>query len=234
MSKYLENKLSMFDGVRTFLKSIVDKTSAIPALAAAITEFDQVVDQLKAKGLEVDTVSAGKAQKKADAEDDLIDAIIPVKSALASFASSMKNPELIARANVTESQLRKMRDTDLEKKAEGILQAGTDNLTAAADHGLTQALLTALAEKSKAFSAASGDREASVGKRVGARSAMMDLYDKADAILTERIDNLMELMRKSEPQLCEEYNSTRLLREAGLRHKPVAPPEQQQASTQAK
>jgi len=232
MSKYLENKMSMYQGVRTFLATIVDKVASIPALTKAISDFELMVDQIKAKTLEVGSASAGKAQKKANAEEELLTALIPVKSILAAYASQNTDAELRAKTVLTESQLRKMRDTDLQNTAKGILQAGNDKLATAGDFGLTQEKLTALDDKIKAFSSATGEREASVGKRVGARTAMMDLYDQADEILVERIDNLMEQMRDKEPQMCEEYNSTRLVREVGLRHKPVAPPQQQAAQTQ--
>lgn len=230
MPKFLENKLSMFEAVRTFLKANAERLSGIPALAKASTDFDAVVEQIKAKGLEVDTASAGKASKKAQAEEDLIDALVPVSSALVALASVSKDSELRARAAATESQLRKMRDTDLAKKAEGIRLDAAAKLQAAADYGLTQEMLTELEGKTKAFSAAMGERESSVGQRVGAKSALMDLYSAADEILTGRVDNLMPLLRRKEPQLCEEYNSTRLIRDAGLRHKPVASPQEQAAS----
>jgi hypothetical protein len=232
MSKFVENKLSMYEGTGTLLKANAGKLAAIPALAAAAEDFADVVGRIKAKGLEVDNASAGKAQKKANAEEELLDALLPVSSALSAMAAVSKDPELKARVVVTEAQLRKMRDTDLAKKADGIYQAGVEKLAAAADFGITQEMLTELDAKSKAFSQAMGERESSVGQRIGARSAMMDLYDEADAILTGRLDNLMGLLRKKEAQFCEEYNSTRVIRDAGLRHKPVASP-QEQATAQS-
>ena len=232
MSKFIENKLSMYEALLAFLRANAAKLSAIPALAAAAGDFGAVVDRIKAKGLEVDNASAGKAQKKANAEEELLDALLPVSSALSAMAAVSKDAELKARVVVTEAQLRKMRDTDLAKKAEGVYQAGVEKLAVAAEYGLTQELLAALDAKSKAFSQAMGERESSVGQRIGARSAMMDLYDEADAILTGRLDNLMGLLRKKESQLCEEYNSTRVIRDAGLRHRPVASP-QEQATAQS-
>jgi CRISPR/Cas system CSM-associated protein Csm2 small subunit len=232
MSKYLENKKSMYLGVKTFFAENMDKATSLPALTKAIADFNQVVGLIETKALEVDAASAGKAKKKANAEEELLTALIPVKSALAAYASEKNDSELKALTEITESQLRKMRDTDLQKKAEGILKNGEERLTLVGDYGLTQMRLTTLQEKSRAFSDATGEREASVGKRVGARSALMELYDRADRILVERIDNLMKQLRDSDPQVCEEYDSTRIVREAGLRHRPIAPPDQQSSQRQ--
>ncbi len=230
MPKFLENKLSMYEAVRSFLKANGDKLAGIPALVSATGDFDTVVEQIKAKGLEVDNSTSGKAQKKADAEEALVDSLLPVSAALLALASVNKDPELKAKVAASESQLRKMRDTDLAKKAEGIRQAGTANLSAAADFGLTQEMLADLDSRIKTFNVALGDRESSVGQRVGAKSAMIELYGVADEILSGRLDNLITLLRKKEPQLCEEYNSTRVIRDVGLRHKPVASPQEQTAA----
>lgn len=230
MSKFLENKLSMFHAVMTFLQANLAKLSAIPAFATAVEDFGSVLDQIQSKGIEVDTASAGKAEKKAIAEEELIDAVIPVASALSVMAAVSKDAELSAKVSVREWALRKMRDTDLARTAAGVKEAAAAHTEDGADFGLTAEMVTTLETKTKAYSKAMGERESSVGQRIAARSAMVGLFDEADSILTGRIDNLMGLMRNKEPQLCEEYNATRIIRDAGLRHRPVAPPQEQEAT----
>lgn len=230
MSKFLENKLSMYQAVRTFLKTNLGTLGVYPAFTVAVDDFSSVVDEIQAKGVEVDTAAAGKAEKKAIAEEELIDAIIPVASALSAMAGLTKDAELAAKVNVTESHLRKMRDTDLARRAAGVKEAGNEHLQDGADYGLTAEMITALDAKAKGFTQAMGERESSVGQRVAARSAMIGLYQEADSILKERLDNLMGLTRNKEPQLCEEYNATRIIRDAGLRHRPVAPPQDQETA----
>ena len=98
------------------------------------------------------------------------------------------------------------------------------NVAALADYGVTPAVLTDLQTKTAAFSRALGDRESSVAERKGARGSMNELFDKADELLNEDFDRYFELLRPTDTELYNKYFSARVVKDMGMRHRPVATP----------
>jgi hypothetical protein len=85
MSKFLENKFTMVVGVMTFLTGSRDKFHAIPALVKAIGRLGQLVEAIRTKTNEMNSTLFGKTAAKHDAEDELIEILIPAAHALYSI-----------------------------------------------------------------------------------------------------------------------------------------------------
>ena len=212
-------------------------SSIPPALATAKGDIETLVQQIKDKGRDKREATAGKTEKKQQAEDAMILALVKVASSLYSFARRTKKSEVAAIADVTESQLRKIRDTELASMATSIHTSALANVAALADYGVTPAVLTDLQTKTAAFSTpacrnalrragtALGDRESSVAERVGAGAALGDLFDQMDELLKDELDRLIETVRESERDFYNEYFAARVIKDIGIRHtKPNQPP----------
>ncbi len=200
-------------------------SSIPPALATAKGDIETLVQQIKDKGRDKREATAGKTEKKQQAEDAMILALVKVASGLYSFARRTKKSEVAAIADVTESQLRKIRDTEVVSMATSIHTSALANVAALADYGVTPAVLTDLQTKTAAFSTALGDRESSVAERVGAGAALGDLFDRMDDLLKDELDRLIETVRESERDFYNEYFAARVIKDIGIRHtKPNQPP----------
>ncbi len=225
MNKTWENKLSMYHAVNTVLKNNAPAYADIPALSAAAQSMENLITDIGVKSSEFDKAIRGKTETKAQAEDDLVEALMPVGSALWAYASGRRDQEMMARANINDSMLRRMRDTELLAKAKSIHTEATAQVSELADLSITQATLDDLAAKIKAFGDALGSRESSVAERSGAKTALSDLFSQADSLL-DRIDAMMQLLRAKATQFFNEYFAARVIKDVGIRHRPEAPPAQ--------
>lgn len=203
MNNRLENRLTMYEGLLTLLQSNMVKIQTVGGFADAVTELAAVIADVKVKSKEVDGVSVGKTTGKYDAEDALVAELIPACSALYIYGRKQNSAEIKERADVTESKLRRMRDTEL------------------AAFGFTDDKLNSLRSKAQGYSTAIGVKESSIADRKGARGAMNDLFDKADDILNEELDRFMEMLRPTETELYNKYFAARVVKDTGVRHRPV-------------
>jgi len=231
MNKHHENKLTMYLGVESVLEENSDKTSTLPALAGCVAKFKTLIGTIHNKSKEFDSVATGKTQVKWDAEEALLDELLPAASSLMAYAQQKKDIELAAKAAVTESGLRKLRDTELVTKANGLLELLQANLSKLADFGVTDATLTSLRQKIDAYADALGKKESGYSDRTSVRKAMFDVFDEADALLGKQIDPLMEQFRKRETEFYNAYFEARWIKEMGAARKAkVAPPLAQPAN----
>ncbi len=225
MTKDDENQVTMIDSTWTLLDLNRSKLT-LPALQSALGELDATIGKVKEKAGEMMTATAGKAQTKADAEDAVLNELMPLAKALRAYGSKAGNAEISERAKVTESQLRHMRDTEFVAKARTIHKAATEKVDQLGDFGITAEKLASLKTRIDSFEKALGERESSVAQRKGARLSFYDYLDQALTLLEEQIDNLMEPFKVSDPQFFNEYWGARVVKDVGLRHRQAAAPAQ--------
>lgn len=224
MNKRFENRLTMYEGLLTLLQANSTKVQSVGGFADAVTAFAGVVTAIKAKSTEVDGATAGKAASKYNAEDALVDALIPIASALYMHGRKQGNAELTERTKITEGKLRAMRDTELAKYGSVIGDLATANAAGIATFGISAEKITDLKGKATAYNTAIGARESSIAERKGARGTMSELFDKADEMLNEEFDHFMELLRPTDTELYNKYFSARIVKDTGYRTKPNGEP----------
>ena len=221
MTNSHENKLTMYEAVHSLLEANKEKTAGLPAFAGSIASFRESVQSIKGKSREVDEAATGRTAAKNQAEDELVSVVIPVASALFVHAGAQKDLPLREKASVSETSLRRLRDTELASKASSMLSLANERATALGTYGITPAMLNDLQVKITTFSGAIGERESGVAERVGARVNLFELFDVADKTLSEELDPLMELVRGSQRQFYNEYFAARVIKDLGTRHRPA-------------
>ena len=227
LNKHQENKLSTYEGVLNILKGNQDKTSAVPVFVDSIGELDSIVSKIKIKAAEKAEATSGKTSAKYLAEDELIGLLLQVAASLVIRGRREKEMALKESAYVTESGLRRMRDTELSTKANSIYELAVSRAADLQTFGVTAEKLTALKGNIEAYGKALGARESSVSERMGASQSLVDLFKEADGQLDEEIDGLMEHFRSDYPQFYNEYFAAREIKDAGVRHReptPAPPP----------
>ena len=219
MNRRQENRLTAYEGLMILLQANNAKTQSIGGFADAATELAGLVSALKAKSVEVDIATVGKVAAKCNAEDALIGALLPVCAALYVLGRKQKSAEIQGRANMAESRLHLMRDTELASFGTALAELAMTNAQGIAPLGITTEKIADLSAKAEAYSASIGAREVSVTDRKGARGTMNDLFDKVDELLHEEIDRYMELLRPTETELYNKYFSARVVKDTGIRHR---------------
>lgn len=219
MNKRFENRLTMYEGLQAMLQANSAKVQNVGGFAEAVTEFARLVTAIKIKSVEVDGATAGKATAKYNAEDALVDALVPVATALYMYGRKQNNAELTERTKITEAKLRAMRDTELATYGGIISDLATAHSPGIQPFGITVERMADLKNKATAYSNAIGARESSIADRKGARGTMEELFDKADEILNEELDNFMELLYPKDTELYNKYFAARVVKDTGVRHR---------------
>lgn len=219
MTKNQENKRTMYEAVLSLLAANSALITPIPAFATSQTDFQNAVAKIESKSQEYNQATVGKAAMKNEALQNLIDAVMVMTSALSAYAQKQGNTVLKQKAFQNVSGLQRMRDTEVITRANEVLtlvNANTANLT---DYGVTAAMITDFQQKIASFNTAVGEKESSVAERSGARESLSDLFRKADAILSEEIDQFVTSLKSTAPQFHTEYFAARMVKDIGLRHK---------------
>lgn len=218
LTKVQENKLTMYEGVETVFTENESIVMTLPSLVAKRIEFKGIIQSIKLKGGEKRDAIKGRAQTKYEAEDALVDAIIEIASPLYSYSRKIKNNEVMEICDITESKLRKLRDTELESRADAIQKKADELKAELADYNITAAMITDLQTKIAAYHTALGYRESGVATQAQATKTVTELIRQADEILNEDIDRLMERFRNTEPVFYGKYRSARVIKDLGIRH----------------
>lgn len=219
MNKNQKNKLAMYDCVISTLNGNSSIASTISAFPESAEEFKTIISRIKLTDKDKDETVYGKSATKWENEDNLIDSIIKIASGMYIYARRSNNNELRELTDMTENKLRKMRDSDLLKKANSIKDAASNNLNNLGNYGINSDILKDLTEKISAFSVSINDRDSSTVEKIALKESLHKLFDSADEILKEELDNFAESLKNDYPQFYNEYQAARVIKELGIRHK---------------
>ncbi len=224
MTSNQSNKYTMYRSTVELLESNATKTTAVPAFATSLGKFDGLVDQIGEKDKERMTKTSGKGNARDEAEDSLVLGTLIVSSALTAFASSTGNAQLKGTVKISESHLRYVRTNEQINIAKMVLDLATANAAALAPFGVAQSMLDDLKARIAAYDAAAKQVTSGMAERVGARTAVSDLFIQADQVLKDELDPMMQFFRVSAPEFYNDYRASRVIKDIGVRHKTGQPP----------
>jgi hypothetical protein len=223
MNKNHENKLTMYMGVASVLGENSSKTATLPALEESITKFGNVIGAIERKAKEIDAVATGKTVLKTECEDQLMDDLMPAVSALSAYAHTTGETVLAVKSNVSETGIRRLRDTEIIAKATGLMELVEANVEKLKDYGVMGATVTTIRNRIDAFTDALGKKKSGFSDRSSMRKSLFDLFDEADFLLTRQIDSMMEQFRKKETEFYNSYFQARFIKMMGAPRKAKAP-----------
>ena len=219
MQRIEENKFEMFKAVESVLNKNKTAVDTLPALADAKGEFASLIAGILKADKDYGTATVGKVAVKNSVENNLIDALLPIKGALASLARKTKNTELSLLVKFSKTDLQRSGNTELENKATTIMEMVEANKTALAAYNVDDAEITEFTAKVEAFKSAIANKQTGYSGKAGARVSLTELFDNADEVLKTDLDNLMLRMKKNYPDFTNEYQAARVIKDLGGKHK---------------
>jgi len=210
-------------GVASVLGENSAKTAVMPALEESITKFGNVIGAIERKAKEIDAVATGKTVLKMECEDLLMEDMLPAVFALSAYAHTAGETVLAVKTNVSETGIRRLRDTEIIAKANGLLELVEANVEKLKDYGVTSATVANIRKRIDAFTDALGKKESGFSDRTSMRKSLFDLFDEADFLLTRQIDGMMEQFRKKEAEFYNAYFQARFIKMMGAPRKAKAP-----------
>jgi hypothetical protein len=141
-----------------------------------------------------------------------------IAAGLSALGHTIGNAELKKRAHLTESTFRAPRSNEQINIAKLIYDLGKANQEGLAPFGITPARVEELNSRIAAFDATLKDIASGTAERVGARTALAEMFNKADELLREELDPVMHIFRLTDPDLYNDYRAARVIKDIGVRH----------------
>jgi hypothetical protein len=208
MSDQEKQKLNMYESLITFLSENRDIISGVRSFSWSISKLRKMVDEIKQKDKEISSVTLEKTIIAYKAKDELIIALVPVASALYTFARDSKNLELKEKARNAQSYYIRLRDRELVDKAVAIYSLALSNLSRLRKFGISASVLNDLKIKIDRFKSALGDKVVSFVSS-NAVVSLASLFSEADKILCVQMDNYVENLTDVNEEFYDEYLSIR-------------------------
>jgi hypothetical protein len=215
MNRHETNKTNMCKKVDNLFKAEPDVLTEYPVFVESLTRLSGGILLIETTDKKYLSAMGGKTTTKTNAEDELLEDLMPVKAALYSLGVKSGNEELKALTKPSEAELKKMRDADFLKKAEEIKAEAAKRLSELALYKITEATLTELQSKIDAFNAGLGGQDTGSSSKSALRKELDRLFYEVDKIFEEELDQLIELLRKSNKLFYDKYWSARGIDDLG-------------------
>lgn len=224
MSKIQENKISMYTSVKEKLEENTALLNTVPAVKEAVIDFNNSLSELliaiKAQRAEI----IGITEDKTALRDELIALSLEITSPIFAFASKIGDLELKNKMDFNRTKLERLRDSYSINAFRTIYDLAISNIDKLADYNITSEILTKFKEGIDSYEAKVSDPREAVSDRKTVSEQIISLFHEVDDILNERLDRLMELFKRNNPDVYNQYFGCRNIIDLGIRHEtPTAP-----------
>lgn len=211
MTTNQENKLTMYQAVIRYLNTHEAKLSTLPHFTESFAQFKEYVGLIEENKKTQETQITGVTLQKNELKEILIDLAGEVGNKVKTYAVFAKNSVLKKEVDYNDTALRKTAHNVLKDRAQIIHDKAKENLAQLAEYRVTQELLDKLAEAIQKFSEAMpSTRVSQIGKK-GTTLNLRKTFAEIDALLKERLDGLMQMLRKEEAQFYTGYTNARII-----------------------
>ncbi|MBI9072336.1 MAG: hypothetical protein JEY94_12105 [Melioribacteraceae bacterium] len=216
-----ENKLTMYEAVLSLMSSRKEFKTSLPALEKPMWELKHITKDIKTEETNWTSYKNGEKSELALAEDNLLETLLHIGQSMAVFAKLNGLNDLYDLCNINISSLALLSDIELINKTNIIVEKANDNLSSLKEYGITAKQITDLNSRLNYFKTNSLVPETDHQERVVKRWNLSSLFEKADGVLVEEMDNLMETIRDNKPDFYNEYKNKRQIREIGQLNKSI-------------
>lgn len=219
-----ENKLSMCRAVITVLDDNAPEYAAVTALVTQVGNLHSSVDLIGQLVQIQSAPTTGVTVDKATLQTQMVDTALRVAGGLKAFASDTNNADLLHQADINKSTFTRARDDQRDDIAQQVHDLANTNIAALAPYGITAATLTGLQTRISAYVAVIGAPRVARTKISTATEMLETEFARADMILNDRIDGLVEQFKDSGTTFYSDYKNARRIVDTGGPSAPPTPP----------
>jgi len=224
MVNRLENKLTMFKAVLSFLKLNISAWGNSTVMAELISKLEALIGEIESIRLITDSDLTGITAEKLVEQEDLIDKAYELSSILYAMASRSENKVLQGKVDFTETELQKTRGGELISTCVAIASLVSENLATLVPYEVTQADVSVLEEMISSYSENLPTHRVSVSERKAANDRLKEVFSTVDTLVNEQLDRMMVRYRNNSTDLYAAYNNARTTVNYGIRHEKVEKP----------
>lgn len=216
MQNRLEDKLSMYEKVDTFLQTNMPVlTTALPIFNSAYIDFKKKLDNILATVQAASVDTTGYTEDKAQKRQDLEQLALTVTRALTAYAGISKNLTLRAKINYNKSDLSKMRDNDLFAHTKVIEDYANQYAINIVDYGVSTTDITDLGTKIMDFFQVIQTPKTKIEIRSSYLQQLETQMQEQDTYIKDVIDPLLGVLEYDEPLLFSQYKKGRSIDQTG-------------------
>ena len=220
MTRNQLNQQAMLESVAAFLGLRATNLAVNPFIATIATTLTNILQRIRDLKQVQDKSTKGATRTKNELETAIISGILKVGAALKAYATEAKNYELLSIATFTETDIKRLRDSNLADKARTIAEAATPVVGALNIYMVTPEDVTTLSDNLPAYlHALPGSR----GVLVQTKQSTADIQSKIDEgrqLLKEKLDVHMLPYKSTMPSLYGEYQNARSIVDKAGTQKP--------------
>lgn len=218
MDKRLDNKLTMVKAVTGLLSQNEALLQGNAPLSTAASELLEIVGEIDATRQATLVNSSGLVTEKEYLQVGLIEATYEVSSMLYAYAERSGNAILRASVDFPISDLKKLRDGELNVNCKKILELANANAEALVDYGITDEKRATLANRIEQYEQQLPTHRITVSERKAANDKMKKLIKQASDMIADQLDRLMIRYKTESPDFYSSYLNARKVVDYGIRH----------------
>jgi hypothetical protein len=201
------NKRAMFGRVAAVINQRMVLFAGLSAFATAFEKFQNLLEDIDHAVNDKGYVGAGAFMIRDASEETLINILVEVASALFSYAGKAKLADVRAITMMKRSDLERMPLTELGQKAKSISELAARYTAPLAAYGVDVNKLTKLNAALIKF------QTATAACNTGTGISLRDVFQETDAVLSERLDTMVETLKRKQPEFYLEYQAARVIRD---------------------
>jgi hypothetical protein len=213
MIKSEENKYSMYTAVKAVLLEDRNTITRIPAFATIFKEYEVLLEDIYQAESQFQNVTKGATATKRETRSELIQKTISIAAAIYVYGRQADIETLKARARLTPSQLKLMRDIDLSQKAKMIMDDLKAELQNLADFGVSESEVSDFQTTINAYDKALAQQGDKTAQKRAAKQRLRELFDQTDEFLKETLDYMIEAVKSENTQLYDKYQIARMIKD---------------------
>ncbi|MGE4287712.1 MAG: hypothetical protein AB7E36_03410 [Salinivirgaceae bacterium] len=212
MNKTQNNHLSSYLAIANVLTKYGAKLAIVPALAAVVSRFMALLEELKEVQLIQEGKTTGTTLQKQKEEAEMIEITLRVAAAIYVYATEQKNVELQQEVKVSSWYLKNLGDSSLLNRCNQIHQIASGlDAEALTPYGVLAETISGLRKEIDDFAALIAKPRTQIVARSTATKRLKELFDEINALLRDEMDKLMLVLQGQEPVVYNEYRAARII-----------------------
>ena len=210
MNKKQRNYFRMFIGTQEFLDNETTTWTSIKRIVFYKNDLDEIIARIITKSEDAGSM-IGIGNRK-----ETLKSIIAVKGsslsgAMQAFAYDNGDTDLAEKVKATKSDIHKMKEEDLGDYIHMLAETTNDNLKVLADFGVSKETLTEIKTTMEEYKALIGKPRSILNSKYVALDAVDQLFDEGNALLKDKMDNMMLMFRESNSGFYNGYERARTI-----------------------
>lgn len=211
-----EARLSMYQAVIDFLKKNTEITVPLPQFAVIFLALEQNLGKLLTLGQELGSDRSGVTVTKKEQQADIELRSVNLSGKMVAYATLENNNDLLTLIKLTKSTLRKSKDNELVAHALKLCDAAEAHLGDLATYNVTQDEITALKDLCASFLIMIPKPGENKKDKAEVLQAFKKMLKDTDALLA-KLDAIMLIIRFTNTEFYDHYNSSRSIVNTGAR-----------------